>query len=90
MIQVAQRGDAGHRSQKNILYQILDSRRRNASKQNAVHHARIAFVKKAECGAIPGLRRADEFLVRRIARNRRIHGRAFRERELQVEVRCHE
>jgi len=54
-----------------------------------VNHSRVSLVEVTERGAIASLRGADEFFVRRIARNGPIHGSAIRERELQVEGRRH-
>src|SRR5262249_32495822 len=55
-----------------------------------MHHPRVALVKKTKRSTIAGLRRAHQFLIGTIARNLRIHSRAIRERELQIERRRHE
>ena len=89
MIRLAQRSDPRHGLNEYVLHKILDRNQWNADQQNAVNHSRVSLVEITERGAIAGLRGADEFFVRRVARNGRIHGSAIRERELQVEGRCH-
>jgi hypothetical protein len=89
MISLTQRSDPRHGLNENVLHKVLDRNRRNAGQQNAVNHSRVSLVEITKRGAITGLRGVDEILVRRIARNGWIHGSAIRERELQVEGRCH-
>ena len=71
----AESAEARQGLKEDILHEIVDVGEGNAGKQEAVDHAGIAGVEKAEGGAITVLRGADESVVGAPGVVLKIHGR---------------
>ena len=71
----AQIGEAWQGLEEDVLHEVVDVGEGDASKENAVDHAGVAGVEKAECGAVAVLGGANKGVVGAAGFVKRIHGR---------------